>query len=110
MNPGCESKTRRVGWGQAGWGEEARQPPQRSLPACSQNTVPPLGAGFRRRDSATRDPLCLCPGVCKGRMEPMGVKRFSVPRVMAYAFDSSMSEVGGRRIAESLRPILATDF
>lgn len=43
-------------------------------------------------------------------MEPMGVKRLSVPSVMAYAFDPSMSGVGGRRIPESLRPTWATDF
>lgn len=94
-----------------GWlGRGSQAASQCSLPACSHNTVPPLGAGFRRRDSATRDPLCLCPGVCKARMEPMGVKRLSVPSMMAYAFDPSMSEVGGRRIAESLRPTWATDF
>lgn len=41
----------------------------------------------------------------------MGVKRLSVPRVMAYMrLIPFMSEVEGRRIAESLRPILATDF
>lgn len=62
MGPGC-----------LGRGSQAAT--QCSLPACSKNTVPLLGAGFPRREMVLLGTHCVCHGVCKARADLTGVAR-----------------------------------